>query len=71
MLSRIRDGFESDDDFVAELEPIRRKVNRSRPADGAKEAAAAAASLSFENLIGILFILVCVVYGSCKLVTLC
>ncbi|GKD50251.1 sister-chromatid cohesion protein 3 [Tanacetum coccineum] len=48
--TRIRDGFESDDDFVAELEPKRRKVNLSHAADGAKEAAAAA-SLSSENLI--------------------
>ncbi|GKA84877.1 hypothetical protein Tco_0806531, partial [Tanacetum coccineum] len=49
-LTRIRDGIESDDDFVAEVEPKRRKVNLSRAADGAKEAAAAA-SLSSENLI--------------------
>ncbi|GKB34967.1 hypothetical protein Tco_0879909, partial [Tanacetum coccineum] len=42
--TRIRDGF------VAELEPKRRKVNLSHAADGAKEAAAAA-SLSSENLI--------------------
>ena len=42
MLSRIRDGFESDDDFVGELEPSRRKENRSWPADDAKEAVAAA-----------------------------
>ncbi|GJZ58932.1 sister-chromatid cohesion protein 3 [Tanacetum coccineum] len=51
--TRIRDGFESDDDFVAELEPKRRKVNLSHAADGAKEAAAAA-SLSSENLIEVI-----------------
>nr|GEX62538.1 sister-chromatid cohesion protein 3 [Tanacetum cinerariifolium] len=49
----IGDEFDSDDDFVAELEPTRRKVNRSRAADGAREAAAAA-SLSFENLIEVI-----------------
>ncbi|GJT45859.1 sister-chromatid cohesion protein 3 [Tanacetum coccineum] len=51
--TRIRDGFESDDDFVAELEPKRRKVDLNRAADGAKEAAAAA-SLGSENLIEVI-----------------